>query len=482
MSKMPEFKVAAVRVEPGRGAPTTDDATSTCTRDRRDVRHRRRPGVRHRPEPLHRLRGLRAGLHGVRHPPRPVADPPRAHRPGATTQTAPMVCMHCEDPTCAQVCPADAIKQTEDGIVQSALKPRCIGCSNCVLACPFGVPKYVAALDQMMKCDMCTDRTTEGLKPMCASVCPSEALWYGTHEEFARHPPRVAAARLPVRSPVACARRSTPSSTTSRRRRSTCSPGTATVARRPVRPRGPAMTRERRPSARASRSGGATSPTRPPPRRRSPAASSPATSCSAPGRWPPATSGIAAWTQLRRSTPASPEPIVALADVPVGDDLSVPLPERDDPADPAPRRRPRGRRVQPEVHPPRLRRLLRGRRATVALPVPRGQLRDPHRRRDLRPADRGRSDASTSRSATTTDLGAWAGRHEGRRATAGARRRRWPSTSSSSSPSRCSCSPSPSSVPDRRGGARLGDRRGVRRARCRRGAVPALVAPLTARP
>ena len=102
----------------------------------------------------------------------------------ASTQTAPMVCMHCEDPTCAQVCPADAIKQTEDGIVQSALKPRCIGCSNCVLACPFGVPKYIADFDQMMKCDMCTDRTSEGLAPMCASVCPSEALWYGTINEF----------------------------------------------------------------------------------------------------------------------------------------------------------------------------------------------------------------------------------------------------------------------------------------------------------
>ena len=97
-----------------------------------------------------------------------------------TTQTAPMVCMHCEDPTCAEVCPADAIKQTEHGIVQSALKPRCIGCSNCVLACPFGVPKYMAEIDQMMKCD----RTSEGLKPMCASVCPSEALWYGTIEQF----------------------------------------------------------------------------------------------------------------------------------------------------------------------------------------------------------------------------------------------------------------------------------------------------------
>ena len=102
----------------------------------------------------------------------------------ASTQTAPMVCMHCEDPTCAEVCPADAIKQNEDGVVQSSLKPRCIACSNCVYACPFGIPKMVTEFDQMMKCDMCYDRTSEGLKPMCASVCPSEALWYGTQEQF----------------------------------------------------------------------------------------------------------------------------------------------------------------------------------------------------------------------------------------------------------------------------------------------------------
>ena len=109
--------------------------------------------------------------------------------PGITEQTAPMVCMHCEDPTCAQVCPADAIKQNELGVVQSALKPRCIGCSNCVLACPFGVPRYFPEPDQMMKCDMCFDRTSQGLAPMCASVCPSEALWYGTPEEFAERRP-----------------------------------------------------------------------------------------------------------------------------------------------------------------------------------------------------------------------------------------------------------------------------------------------------
>lgn len=101
-----------------------------------------------------------------------------------TVQSTPQVCMHCENPTCAQVCPADAIKESEDGVVQSSLKPRCIGCSNCVLACPFGVPKYMADFDQMMKCDMCYDRTAFGKRPMCATVCPSEALYYGPMEAW----------------------------------------------------------------------------------------------------------------------------------------------------------------------------------------------------------------------------------------------------------------------------------------------------------
>jgi Fe-S-cluster-containing dehydrogenase component len=102
-----------------------------------------------------------------------------------STQTVPVVCMHCEDPACAKVCPADAIKKSPDGIVQSALQARCIGCSNCVLACPFGVPRVYPKLDQMMKCDMCYDRTSTGRKPMCVTVCPSGALTFGTRDEIA---------------------------------------------------------------------------------------------------------------------------------------------------------------------------------------------------------------------------------------------------------------------------------------------------------
>src|SRR6187401_50579 len=107
-----------------------------------------------------------------------------------STQTAPVVCMHCDQPTCAEVCPADAIKKTEDGVVQTARKARCIACNNCVLACPFGVPKMNVGFELMMKCDMCYDRTSAGLKPMCASVCPSQALAFGTVEQIEHARPR----------------------------------------------------------------------------------------------------------------------------------------------------------------------------------------------------------------------------------------------------------------------------------------------------
>jgi len=107
-----------------------------------------------------------------------------------SVQTVPIVCMHCDIPTCAEVCPADAIKRTSDGVVQTARKPRCIACSNCVLACPFGVPNVQYDINLMMKCDMCYDRTSIGKKPMCASVCPSQALFFGTREEIEHLRPR----------------------------------------------------------------------------------------------------------------------------------------------------------------------------------------------------------------------------------------------------------------------------------------------------
>lgn len=101
----------------------------------------------------------------------------------ASVQSAPTVCMHCVEPACAAVCPADAIKVDAQGVVLSAMPERCIGCGNCAVACPFGVPQIHPGIELMMKCDLCYDRTAVGQKPMCATVCPSGALFYGTPAE-----------------------------------------------------------------------------------------------------------------------------------------------------------------------------------------------------------------------------------------------------------------------------------------------------------
>ena len=91
-------------------------------------------------------------------------------------------CMHCEEPACASVCPAGAIKKAEDGVVYVD-KDRCIGCKYCYQACPFGVPTYSSAA--MDKCDCCTlGGTRPGNAPRCAEACKFGALHVGTVDEL----------------------------------------------------------------------------------------------------------------------------------------------------------------------------------------------------------------------------------------------------------------------------------------------------------
>jgi len=104
----------------------------------------------------------------------------------ASVATQPTVCMHCADPVapCAQVCPVMAILITSEGVVMQAEASRCIACRNCVYACPFGVPKLDLGARLMKKCNLCYDRTVQDLKPWCAQACPTQAIWYGSYEEF----------------------------------------------------------------------------------------------------------------------------------------------------------------------------------------------------------------------------------------------------------------------------------------------------------
>ncbi len=106
------------------------------------------------------------------------------------------LCMHCLEPTCASVCPVAALSKSELGpVVYDA--NRCIGCRYCVMACPFGVPKYQwdRAVPVVGKCILCADRIAQGLPPACAAVCPTGATMFGEREALVREArARIAAA------------------------------------------------------------------------------------------------------------------------------------------------------------------------------------------------------------------------------------------------------------------------------------------------
>ena len=54
----------------------------------------------------------------------------------------PMLCQHCENPPCCDVCPTGASFRREDGIVM-VNQHTCIGCRYCMMACPFKARSFV---------------------------------------------------------------------------------------------------------------------------------------------------------------------------------------------------------------------------------------------------------------------------------------------------------------------------------------------------
>ena len=90
-------------------------------------------------------------------------------------------CMHCADPSCVSACPVSAmIKDPVTGIV-SYDADACVGCRYCVVACPFGIPKYQydSPTGQIGKCELCRHRYKDGHYSACAEVCPTGATLYG---------------------------------------------------------------------------------------------------------------------------------------------------------------------------------------------------------------------------------------------------------------------------------------------------------------
>lgn len=112
-----------------------------------------------------------------------------------TRVSAPVQCRHCEDAPCANVCPNHAIVSCNDTIQID--RSLCVGCKNCLLACPFGVMELVPRVLngepvlqtglrvieggevrkkeylEASKCDLCVDRPAG---PACAEVCLNKAF------------------------------------------------------------------------------------------------------------------------------------------------------------------------------------------------------------------------------------------------------------------------------------------------------------------
>jgi formate dehydrogenase iron-sulfur subunit len=85
-------------------------------------------------------------------------------------------CMHCNTPACASACPVAALRKTEEGPVLYD-ENRCIGCRYCMLACPFGVPRFewVQTMPRIRKCNF---------NLACVRACPVGALQSGTRRQM----------------------------------------------------------------------------------------------------------------------------------------------------------------------------------------------------------------------------------------------------------------------------------------------------------
>ena len=112
----------------------------------------------------------------------------------------PVQCQQCENPPCVKVCPVNAMWQEPDGIVAIDYN-WCIGCRDCMAACPYQaikfnwtepkIPKeeinpkthYLGNRPRMKgvveKCHVCVHRTREGRYPACNEACPTGARKFG---------------------------------------------------------------------------------------------------------------------------------------------------------------------------------------------------------------------------------------------------------------------------------------------------------------
>lgn len=106
------------------------------------------------------------------------------------------LCNHCDKPPCVRACPTKAtFKRNWDGIISMDYH-RCIGCRFCMAACPYGSRSFnwrdprpaIKKINQayptrergvVEKCNFCSERLAQGMKPACVAECSEGALIFG---------------------------------------------------------------------------------------------------------------------------------------------------------------------------------------------------------------------------------------------------------------------------------------------------------------
>ena len=99
------------------------------------------------------------------------------------TASLPVMCQHCAEPPCVDVCPTGASFKRADGIVLVD-RHTCIGCRYCVMACPYQARSFVHEPVTEQKpdvprgkgcvesCTLCVHRLDQGnKKTACAEAC-----------------------------------------------------------------------------------------------------------------------------------------------------------------------------------------------------------------------------------------------------------------------------------------------------------------------